>query len=83
MPFATSDAADFLRDMLAQGPVATKDLKAAASAHGHSWRTIERAKKELEVTATKDGFQGAWAWQMPEPKTANTANYDPEGRHHA
>lgn len=80
---AADAAADFLRDMLAESPMTTKELKAAATAHGHSWRTVERAKQALGVTATKDGFQGAWAWQMPAPKTAKTANFDAEDRHDA
>src|SRR5262249_9792841 len=70
---AADAAADFLRDMLAGGPMTTKELKAAAEAHGHAWRTVERAKQALGVTATKEDFQGAWAWQMPSPKTANSA----------
>jgi len=78
---AADAAADFLRDMLADGPVLTNELKVAAAANGHSWRTVERAKKDLGVDARKKGFEdGKWRWEMPPPKTANL---DHEDRHHA
>jgi len=78
---AADAAAEFLRDMLAEGPVLTNELKKAADANGHSWRTVERAKKDLGVAARKKGFEdGKWRWEMPTPKTANP---DYEDRHHA
>lgn len=81
-PDATADAVEdaeaFLADLLGNGPVPTKDIKSAAMAHGHHWRTVERAKKNLDVIATKAGFQGMWAWQLPPPKTASA---DDEDRH--
>jgi putative DNA primase/helicase len=70
------DAETFLADMLRDGPVATKDIKAAASAHGHTWRTVERAKKSLGVVAAKGGFNEGWSWQLPTPKTANEGDED-------
>jgi putative DNA primase/helicase len=68
---ALEDAEEFLLDVLRDGPVATKEIKAAADAHGHRWRTLERAKGTLGVSATKAGFAGGWAWKLPEAKTAN------------
>jgi hypothetical protein len=56
----------FLQEMLCDGPVAARDLRAAAQAHGHRWRTVERAKEALGVRAVKRGFggSGTWAWQL-------------------
>jgi len=68
---ALEEAEAFLHDQLASGAVPTKELQQAAKAHGHQWRTIERAEKDLGVVATKEGFQGAWAWCLPDPKAAN------------
>ena len=56
--------------MLAAGPVTTLELRAAANAHGHAWRTLQRIKDDLGIVATKSGFKGAWAWRLPEPKSA-------------
>jgi putative DNA primase/helicase len=75
-----NDAESFLADMLRDGPVPTKELQAAAKAHGHAWRTVERAKGALGVTATKAGFHGTWAWKLPD---ANTVTSDDEDRQHA
>jgi len=69
---ALEDAEAFLLDMLRDGPVATKEIRAAASAHGHKPRTVDRAKQTLNITATKAGFGGGWAWKLPEPKYAKT-----------
>ena len=65
---AADAAADFLRDMLADGPVATRELKAAAEAHGHAWATVRRAQDALGVVAAKAGFKDGWTWQLPPPK---------------
>jgi hypothetical protein len=43
-------------------------------------RTVERVKKSLDVVATKGGFQGAWAWRLPDPKTANPMTKTPNMR---
>jgi len=67
---ALEDAEAFLLDILAAGPVATKEIRTAASAHGHKPRTVDRAKQTLNITATKAGFEGGWAWKLPEPKNA-------------
>lgn len=75
---AAAEAQEFLADMLAAGPVTTLELRAAANAHGHAWRTLQRIKDDLGIVATKAGFKGAWAWRLPEPKSAIGA----EGRQH-
>ena len=65
---AAEDAGTFLTDLLQAGPVATREIREAANAHGHSWRTVERAKKGTAGW----GRSGAWLWQLPaSPKTAN------------
>ena len=70
---AQHKAVAFLQEMLRDGPVAARDLRAAAQAHGHRWRSLERAKEELGVRATKRGFGlgGTWAWQLPTPVVGN------------
>jgi putative DNA primase/helicase len=62
---AKADASAFLADFLKDGPVPTNEIKAAALAHGHAWRTIERAQKTLGVRAIR--ADGRWSWVAPEP----------------
>lgn len=69
------DAEQFLRDLLRDGPVPTKQIKADASGAGYSWRTIERAKRDLGIEAVKAGMKVGWEWHLP--KTAKNA----EDRH--
>lgn len=63
-----ADAAQFLADLLANGPVPVKDLKAEATAAGITWRTIERAKAEMGLIAARQGTQGRgggfWVWRI-------------------
>jgi hypothetical protein len=58
------EATDFLLDLLLDGPLPTKDVRAAARDAGHMWRTIERAKSELKILTGKraDG----WPWSLPQ-----------------
>jgi putative DNA primase/helicase len=62
------EAEQFLCDLLAGGPVSTKQIKADASGAGYSWRTIERAKRDLGIEAVKAGMKVGWEWHIP--KTA-------------
>jgi putative DNA primase/helicase len=73
------DAEAFLIDTLKDGPVLSKEIREAASAHGHSWRTIERVKREMGIRAVKQGVRDGWAWQLPDP--LKTANLEPQDRH--
>lgn len=59
-------AEDFLRDLLATGPMKTKDVEAEAKAADISWTTIRRAKDKLKITVDKSKkMDGAWLWSLP------------------
>jgi hypothetical protein len=77
---AGTDAEEFLREVLAAGPVAVKDIQAEAKAAGHSWATIRRAKDRLKVVSEyvsqgrddggRFGERGYWLWRLPsQPST--------------
>jgi putative DNA primase/helicase len=70
---AAADSEAFLLDTLKDGPVATKDIREAAAAHGHKPRTLDRAKKSLGVVAfkAKGALVGVWMWRLPTPNYAN------------
>lgn len=61
------EAKDFLRELLANGPAEVRDIQGEAEGFGHSWRTIERAKKEIGVLSRREGFgkQGKFSWELP------------------
>jgi hypothetical protein len=74
---ARAEAAEFLREMLSSGPVMMTEIKDAASGHGHAWRTVERAKKDLGIKAAKADFKDGWQWSLPSTPSPNG-----EDRHH-
>lgn len=60
------EAADWLRDVLADGPLTAADLKLLAQRNGIAWRTVRRAKDALGVQSKKGAMRGGWTWQLPE-----------------
>jgi len=71
---AVASAENFLRDLLAAGPVTKTDIEQAAAANCISTASLRRAKDELGVVARKNGFDGGWAWQLPDEKPARKWN---------
>jgi putative DNA primase/helicase len=49
------EAKRFLADLLADGPLPVKTIKADADGAGFSWATIRRAQKALGIEARKEG----------------------------
>ncbi|MDN5941096.1 MAG: AAA family ATPase [Nitrospira sp.] len=58
------DAKGFLRELLANGPVPSKQIETDAKGAGHAWRTIQRAQKILGIVAVKRGMKEGWVWQF-------------------
>lgn len=67
---ALAEAKRFLSDLLAEGPLPSKTIKADTDGAGHTWPTIRRAQKALGIEAVKDGMKGGWLWQMPGQEAA-------------
>jgi hypothetical protein len=65
---AREDAATWLRDALADGPVPADEVKRQAKANSISVRTLKRAKIDAGVIAKREGFgPGAkWYWMLPD-----------------
>lgn len=60
----------FLAELLADGPLPAKTIKADADGAGYSWATIRRAQKALGIAPVKEGghFSATgqqWRWRMP------------------
>lgn len=62
---ALEDAKRFILDMLGNGAVPSKQIRSEAEEAGHSWRTIQRARKTLQIEVTKEGMNGPWIWKLP------------------
>ncbi|MFZ2078818.1 MAG: hypothetical protein WAV38_19640 [Xanthobacteraceae bacterium] len=54
-------------DMLANGPVAKKEIEDAAEGSEITLATLRRAKRILRVIAEKDRAtpKGGWFWKLP------------------
>ena len=60
------EAVEFLRRVLREGPVPATQVTEQARARGIAERTLDRAKKCLEIKARKS--EGSWNWAMPGAK---------------
>jgi hypothetical protein len=65
-PRTTSDkAAEWLRERLKGGPVPVETLEEEAKVIGIPWRTVQRARKELQVLIEGAGFPKRNTWSLP------------------
>lgn len=64
-PSALQEAKNFLTELLRDGPQSSKQIRADAEGAGHSWRTIQRAQKDLGIIPVKDGMRCGWSWHLP------------------
>jgi putative DNA primase/helicase len=77
---AATEAEEFLREKLSEGPVSAKEGEEHARALGIAPRTLARARKKLGVVAEKVGLKEGWIWRLPAedcqttPKNANQSN---------
>ncbi len=63
---ARDEASEFVRDVLAAGPVAAADVFKRGKAEGFGEKAVRGAKDRLGVKSKKLGFEGGWKWIMPE-----------------
>jgi putative DNA primase/helicase len=74
-------AEDLLREVLADGPVWSKDVFKAGQENGLSQSTLERAKSRLKIEAKhfgRPGERGAkWYWRLPDELKAATVELSP------
>lgn len=62
---ALDEAKDFLQELLADGDMAQKDIEVEAKGAGLAMRTIQRAKKELNIHSSKSLLDKRWYWKLP------------------
>jgi putative DNA primase/helicase len=67
---ALDEAADFLRTVLANGPILATEGENEAHQRGIATRTLERARRRVGVVAEREevpdkGSVGVWWWRLP------------------
>ena len=74
---AIEQAADWLKALLAGGPVESAEVKRQSKLNGFSWASVNRAKKTIRVRVKKNGMKGPWEWSLPnQPRAAEDANLE-------
>ena len=58
------DAASFLRELLAEGPMTAEDVFERAKAEGYSSDQMKRAKDRIRAKSSKEGYRGRWIWHL-------------------
>lgn len=60
------ECADWLRGVLADGPMGAKDMERLAKAKGFGWRIVKDAKKVAGIRSERDRFgkEGSWQWRL-------------------
>ena len=61
---AKSEAIEFLRVELANGAVAAGEIKKRGCEAGHTDKALRTAREALGIKPRKDGYQGAWVWEL-------------------
>ncbi len=59
-----SEAQRWLQQQLEAGTLPAKEIKRQAEADGFRWRTIERAKKTLNIDTQFNGDNDKWEWKL-------------------
>ena len=75
------DAAEWLRDLLTGDAVPVKAVRFQADAAGFSWRTMQRAMRDLGVVSKRGGFGQPGVWHLPVPPVAPLAPVAPVAPH--
>jgi hypothetical protein len=78
-----SEAQDFLREVLAAGPVPAAEVQAEAKDAGISTRTLDRARRAIGVESKREGEPGkrgggTWRWSLPGIKDAKQKGWQPK-----
>jgi putative DNA primase/helicase len=66
---ARDEAIEWLKELLAEGPLDAKEIRAQAEGAGLTWATVRRAKDRLGIRPERRsegcGGEGKWLWALP------------------
>jgi putative DNA primase/helicase len=74
----TSEAQDWLRDLLSSGPVLADLAGRKAKAAGISEKSLRTARERLGVKPFKKDFKGGWLWALSNAKQGRPSQDAPE-----
>jgi putative DNA primase/helicase len=58
------EAEEWLKELLAHGPVPVQRIRLEAKQAGLSWMTVRRANESLSVLAEKSSYRAGWEWRL-------------------
>jgi hypothetical protein len=73
----TRDAVNWLRELLADGPIKVKDVRQQAEGDGFAWRSLQRAMRKAGVVSRRAGFGMEATWAL----TSSNATVAPVAPH--
>lgn len=76
---ARAAARDFLEELLIDGPVSAKEVRAQARSAGIAWATVRRAQDSLGVKTRKGGMKEGWVWELPPKMLTGAEGAQPHG----
>ena len=64
---AVAEARDFLQALLGEGPLPSFQVRQQSDRAGLGWRTVQRAKQQLEIISrmSRVGREQSWTWWLP------------------
>lgn len=68
------DAVNWLRELLAEGPVKVKDVRQYGKDDGFAWRSLQRARQKAGVESRRGGFGMEATWALADSR-ASGATY--------
>jgi hypothetical protein len=71
-------ATDWLRGVLADGPLSASEIKKHATEAGITWATVRRAQTDLGIKPTKTRFDGGWKWALPSKMLTSREDAQPK-----
>jgi putative DNA primase/helicase len=70
------NAKEFLRDLLATGPMLATTVFRDAEAHGYNKRQMQRARAAISAEIKKQGMRGGWEWSLAKVPTGTEDTED-------
>ena len=78
---ARDEAIEWLREALAGGDKASKEILADGKENGHTEKMLRKSLKAIGGRAVKTGFEGGWLWSLGSAEDGRLSPEDAEDSH--